>query len=113
MTLPIKLDLDMVQADPHVKLFVHMSNGSAMRVLTDRHTDTQTGPILLPRPLTQEVKMDSPWMPAEHISQARNAKAIPQCMEIIVTCKMPENSQVRHDADETSVEQESYQTDIR
>ncbi len=39
MTLPIKLDLDMVQVDLHIKCFVRMSNSSAVRVLTDRHTD--------------------------------------------------------------------------
>ena len=59
MTLTFELDLDMIQVDLHVKFLVRMSNGSAVRVLnyrqTDRHTHTQTGPILLPRPLTREV----------------------------------------------------------
>ena len=57
MALIIELDLDMVQANLHVKFLVRMSNGSVVRVLTDRQTDRQTGPILLPRPLTQEVKI--------------------------------------------------------
>ena len=56
MTLPIKFDLDMVQPHVHVKSLVRTSNGSAVKVHTDTHTDTQTGPILLPRPLTWEVK---------------------------------------------------------
>ncbi len=34
-----------------------MSNGSAVRALTDTQTDTQTGPILYPRLLTREVMM--------------------------------------------------------
>ncbi len=41
-----------------------MLNGSAMRALTDEHTDTQThrqtGPILYPRPLTQEGMIQYP-----------------------------------------------------
>ena len=43
----------MVQADLHVKIFVHMSNGPAVRMLPDRHTDTWL--IQLPRQLTWEV----------------------------------------------------------
>ena len=54
MTLTIELDLDVVQADLHVKFLVGTSNGSVMRVLTDAQTHTQMGPILLPRPLTWE-----------------------------------------------------------
>ncbi len=57
MALIIELDLDMVQANLRVKFLVRTSNGSVVRVLTDRQTDRQTGPILLPRPLTQEVKI--------------------------------------------------------
>ncbi len=38
MTLPIKLDLDMVRADLHVKYFVCTSNGSVVRVHTHTHT---------------------------------------------------------------------------
>ena len=55
--LTIELDLAMVQLDLHVKFLVRTSNGSVVRVLTDGHTDRQTGPILLPRPLTREVTM--------------------------------------------------------
>ncbi len=55
MTLTIELDLDMVQVDLHVKILVHTSNGSVVRVMTDGHTDRQTGLILLPRTLTREV----------------------------------------------------------
>ncbi len=42
MTLIIKLDLDMVQIDRHVKFCVHTSKGSAMRVLNHRHTTYTT-----------------------------------------------------------------------
>ncbi len=42
MTLTIELDLDVVQADLHVKFLVHTSNGSVVRVLTDGYTDRQT-----------------------------------------------------------------------
>ena len=38
MTLLIKLDLDMVPADLHVKFLVCMSNGSVVRVQIDTHT---------------------------------------------------------------------------
>ncbi len=48
----IELDLDMVQLDIHVKFLVHVSNGLPWECWL---TDTQTGPILLPRPLTREV----------------------------------------------------------
>ncbi len=46
MTLPIELDLDMVQADLHVKFLVRMSSGSVVRAHTHTHTHTTTGPIL-------------------------------------------------------------------
>ncbi len=42
MTLPIELDLNMVQADLLVIFFVRTSNGSAVRVLTDRQTHGHT-----------------------------------------------------------------------
>ncbi len=41
-TLPIKLDLDMVHIDFHVKFLVRMSNGSVSRAQTHTHTDTHT-----------------------------------------------------------------------
>ena len=41
MTLTIDLDLDIVQVDLHVKFCVRTSNGSIVRVLTDRQTDRQ------------------------------------------------------------------------
>ena len=53
MTLIIKLILNIDQLDAHTKFCVGISNGSAVRVQTDR----KTGPILLPRPLTWEVKI--------------------------------------------------------
>ncbi len=37
--MTIEPDLDMVQVDMHVKFLVRVSNGSAVRVLTDGHTD--------------------------------------------------------------------------
>ena len=37
--------------------WVHRSNGSVVTALTDTHTHIRTGPILLPRPLTREVKI--------------------------------------------------------
>ena len=42
VTLTIKLDLDMVQANLLVKLLVRSSNGSVVRVLTDGQTHTKT-----------------------------------------------------------------------
>ena len=45
-----------VKVDAQAKNQGHRSNGLAVRVLTDGHTDRQTGPILLPRPLMREVK---------------------------------------------------------
>ncbi len=42
MTLTIKLDLDKVQVDLHVKLLVCTSNGSVMKAWTDTHTDAHT-----------------------------------------------------------------------
>ena len=63
MTFIFKLDLDIVKVHTYTEIWVHRSNGSAVRVLTDEQTDTQTdryterqtGPILLHRPLTREV----------------------------------------------------------
>ncbi len=63
MTLNIKLVRDIVEIHPSTNFRVRMSNGSAVRVLTDRRTDRQTdrrtdgwtGPKTLPRPLTREV----------------------------------------------------------
>ncbi len=46
-----------IHVHPHTKFGVHISNGSALRVLTDGHTDGKTGPILLHRLLTWEVKI--------------------------------------------------------
>ena len=40
MTLPIELDLDMVQPGLYVKFLVHMSNGSIVRAHTDTHIQT-------------------------------------------------------------------------
>ena len=62
MTLTTELGRDIMKVHPHTKICVHTSNGLAVRALsytelqTDRHTHTHTGPILLPRPLTREVK---------------------------------------------------------
>ncbi len=42
MTLTFELDLDMHQVDLHVKVLVHMSNGSAMKVLKYIQTHTHT-----------------------------------------------------------------------
>ncbi len=64
MTLTIELGQDIVVTHPHTKNRVHTSKGSVMRVLKDRQTDTQTGPILLPRPLRREVTI----VPANVIS---------------------------------------------
>ena len=44
---------------PSTKFGVRTSKGSAMRVLTDRHTDRQMGLILLPQGLVQEVTIRS------------------------------------------------------
>ena len=52
MNLSIKLELDIIQVDFHVKFLVGTSNGSVVRV----HTHTTTGLFLLPRPLMREVK---------------------------------------------------------
>ena len=38
MTLPVELDLDIIQADIHVNLLVCMSKGSVVRVHTNSHT---------------------------------------------------------------------------
>ncbi len=54
MTLTLELIRDIIKVHPSTKFKVCMSNGSAGRALTDRHTDAQTGPILYPRPLTRE-----------------------------------------------------------
>ncbi len=54
MTLTSELVRDMVKVNPSTKFWVRMFNGSVARALTDRHTDTQTGPILYPRPLMRE-----------------------------------------------------------
>ncbi len=56
MTLTFELIRDIIKVNASTKFRVCMSNGSAMRALTDRqtHTHTQTGPILYPRPLTRE-----------------------------------------------------------
>ena len=62
MTLIFDLDLDIVQVDVHVKFLVCMPNGSVVRVCTD----TQTGPILLPRPLTREVKISDKGLRMGH-----------------------------------------------
>ena len=56
MTLTFELIRDIIKVNASIKYWVCMSNGSAMRALTDRQTDThtQTGPILYPPPLTRE-----------------------------------------------------------
>ena len=56
MILTTERDQDIVQVDLHLKFYVQMSDGSAKRALTDAQTHTQTGLILLPQPLMQEVK---------------------------------------------------------
>ncbi len=45
----------------YVKFLVCTSNGSVMRVHTDTLTHTHTGPILLPLPLMQEVKISDTY----------------------------------------------------
>ena len=42
MTLIFELDLDIVKVHPYTEIWVHRSNGSAVRVLTDGQTDRQT-----------------------------------------------------------------------
>ncbi len=54
MTLTFELIRDIVTVNPSTKFRVRMSNGSAVRALTDGQTDGLTGPILYPRPLTRE-----------------------------------------------------------
>ncbi len=58
-TLTYNPSLAKVRVNPHTKNPGHSSNGSAVRVLTHTHTqkDGKTAPILLPRPLTREVKI--------------------------------------------------------
>ena len=66
MTLTIKFIQDIVKVHPCTKYWVRRSNGPVVRALADRHThthrrkDRRPGPILLPRPLTREVKKDIP-----------------------------------------------------
>ncbi len=48
--------LDIDQLDDHTKFRVGISNGSAVSVQTNRRTERNRGPILLPRPLTRVVK---------------------------------------------------------
>ncbi len=73
MTLSIELVWDIVQIHPSTNFRVHMSNGLAVRVFTDRRKDRQTdrrtdgqmdrrtGPKTLPRPLTREVIISIDW----------------------------------------------------
>ena len=42
MTLTFELIRDIVKVNPSTKFWVRASNGSARRVLTDKHTHTQT-----------------------------------------------------------------------
>ena len=42
MTLITELVRDVVKVHAHIKFHVRNFNGSAVRVLTDRHTDTHT-----------------------------------------------------------------------
>ena len=61
MTLTFELIRDIVKVNPSTKFWVCTSNGSARRVLTDKHTHRCTGPILYPRPLTREGKIPN-WL---------------------------------------------------
>ncbi len=56
MTLTFEPIRDIIKVNASTKFRVCMSNGSAVRALTNRQTDThtQTGPILYPGPLTRE-----------------------------------------------------------
>ncbi len=54
MTLTFELVRDIIKDNVSAKFQVCSSNGSTVRALTNRHTDTQTGPILYPRQLTRE-----------------------------------------------------------
>ncbi len=55
VTLTYDLDQDIVQVDFHEIFYVFTLNGSDVRVRTHKHMHTQTGSILLPQPLIQEV----------------------------------------------------------
>ncbi len=50
-----------VKVNFHAKNQGHKSNGLAVRVLTHTHTHRNMAPILLPRPLTREVKTVIPF----------------------------------------------------
>ena len=68
MTLTFELIQDIVKVNACTKFWVRTSNGSAVRELIDAHTHRQTGPILYPRPLTQEgITLYRPKAPIHHI----------------------------------------------
>ena len=46
MTLTFELVQDIIKVNPCTKFHDRTPNGSAVRALTDRHTDTQTAPFL-------------------------------------------------------------------
>ncbi len=58
MNLTFELIRDFIKLNAFTKFWVSTSNGSPLRVLTDRHTHLQTGPISYPRPLMQEGTMN-------------------------------------------------------
>ena len=68
LTLTYNPSLAKVKVNPQTKNQGHRSNGSAVRVLTHRRKGGKTAPILLPRPLTREVKIPT--------NEKNNAKII-------------------------------------
>ena len=54
MTLTYKLDLDILPLDLHANIQVRMSVRSVVRVVTDRHTHTQTDHVKTITPNTSE-----------------------------------------------------------